>query len=185
MTLSRGSSVHPDAWRKILSEAEASLAVESLRGSPVPGPAPLPSATPPPVSPPPLVGGAVAPAEGAPEAPMSWLAPAAEMTPATWPAPAAPQAARVVRGLSRGPGEGVPSPATPPPGAGASEPAPRAPSAGRARPQEAQGCYERALGELEAGRIPAAMALLRRALALAPGDPEIAGAFGRAMKGGR
>src|SRR5512142_1190587 len=36
ITLSRGGSVHPDAWRKIVSEAESSLAVEALRTAPIP-----------------------------------------------------------------------------------------------------------------------------------------------------
>jgi hypothetical protein len=38
VTLSRGQSAHPDAWKRILTEIEASLAVESL-GTPTPVPA--------------------------------------------------------------------------------------------------------------------------------------------------
>ena len=218
VTLSRGSSVHPDAWRRILSEAESSLAIESLRSAPLPEvappAAPARSMTPPPVSagasapwpaaaaapaapgaapvdpaalagPPPTVGGAPAAAEDDPAE--NWLATAAEMMPATWPAPAAPPAVAAApapsRGVARGIDAGIGWEKTPPP-AGGGEPAASA-SAARGRSGEAQECYRRALVELEAGKMGAAMALLRRALVLAPGDPEIAGALGRAMRGGR
>ncbi len=59
----------------------------------------------------------------------------------------------------------------------------RAPSG--PRPPEAQECFDRARAEFGAGRHSAALALLRRALALAPGDPEIAGAIAAAMFQGR
>lgn len=36
VTLARGASVHPDAWRTLLAELETSLAVEALGGSPLP-----------------------------------------------------------------------------------------------------------------------------------------------------
>jgi hypothetical protein len=172
VTLSRGGSVHPDAWRKILSEAEASLAIESLRGSgpiapaqpsPAPGPPPGTLAAPaaPAVSlePPPAVGGAAVP-EGS-----DWIVPAAEMVPASWP--------------------GAAVPAAPPAPSATPSPASSVPAAGRGRTDGAHQLYQSALRELEAGRIPGAMALLRRALSLAPGDPEIAAALGRAMRGGR
>lgn len=203
VTLSRGASVHPDAWRKILSEAEASLAVESLRNAPLPDVAPPPpppptapavpaqaapplpawgSAVPPAVSPPWLASAASpaipVPPEPARDAPADWLVTAAEMAPTGWPAHGAPAVAPPApRGVERGIDGGV-SWSTPPPLTGGAER--RSPS----RPAEAQGCYDRALAELEAGRRGSAMALLRRALALAPGDPEIAGALARMMKGG-
>jgi cytochrome c-type biogenesis protein CcmH/NrfG len=53
----------------------------------------------------------------------------------------------------------------------------------RSRPREAQECLDLGKGELEAGRASSALAHLRRALQLAPGDSEIAGWIGRALKG--
>jgi hypothetical protein len=48
----------------------------------------------------------------------------------------------------------------------------------RGRSQEAQEAWLQALEALEAGHTVSATALLRRAMALAPGDPEIARKFG-------
>jgi len=146
VTLTRGGSVHPDSWKKILSELEAALALEALgrEASPV-APPPLPAATPPPV-------------RGAARA--------------AWP-PGAPEAddegsgERVLVGLDEM------KPAADFQGAGVGWRQPRA------RSPEAQSCFERALHEIEAGRVSAALALLRRAIALAPGDPEIAKALGQ------
>jgi hypothetical protein len=56
-------------------------------------------------------------------------------------------------------------------------------SAARARSAEAENLLKLGLAEMEAKRPHGALALLRRALSLAPGDPEIATAIGRAMKG--
>ncbi len=244
VTLVRGSSVHPDAWRRILSEAEASLAVESLRSGPVPelgpspsilstlpapprGPAPAWQAPPPAAGAPPQAqpwspSTAAAPvpfvpapawrpppAPGAPDPataaasdedePASWLVPAVEMMPASWPVatPAASPSATpppdpqvTPRGANRGLDEGAAwgTPTAPAPLIGGApwgptaEPAPRpggAPPPPSVRSAEAQGCYDRALAELEAGRVMGATALLRRALALSPGDPEIQGALQR------
>jgi hypothetical protein len=291
VTLSRGGSVHPDAWKKILAEAESSLAVESLVGAEpppaappprappalagsaagtrpamqaVPGPAPsapsraatgvwaaaapmpgparaaVPAATsapgpaawstavapprtgtwpaaPAPVGPagswpavpagaswevaPPAAGWAGtwpdrAPAPTAPPAqaetapiepedqgaPETWLASAAEMMmPTAWSTPqVAPRASE--RSLDGGapwasPAQPAPPPPLGPPGSGSMGAA--MPGA-LARSAEAQGCYERALVELQAGRAVGGTALLRRALALAPGDSEIAGALASA-----
>jgi hypothetical protein len=50
------------------------------------------------------------------------------------------------------------------------------------RSPEADDLLKLALAELEAHRSHGALALLRRALSLAPGDPEIATAIGRAMR---
>jgi Flp pilus assembly protein TadD len=55
--------------------------------------------------------------------------------------------------------------------------------AGRTRSADAQEAFDLGRQELEAGRTKAAMALLRRALQLAPGDAEVASELGRAMKG--
>jgi hypothetical protein len=52
-------------------------------------------------------------------------------------------------------------------------------SAGRGRSAEAQAALDRARSELEHGNVSGATSLLRRALALAPGDAEIADAIGR------
>jgi hypothetical protein len=196
LTLARGASVHPDAWRKILSDAEASLAVEALRRAPVPEVRAAPGArtatpAPKPASgvpgwPAPLPRGAGAPFDPAPASPDApdWLVSAAEMMPASWPAaaPSAPPAApppASPRGQARGQDGRMDWTTTP-------SPAPAAPAAAAAptRAKEAQSCYERALVELQGGRFGGAMALLRRALALAPGDPEIAGALARMMKRG-
>lgn len=49
----------------------------------------------------------------------------------------------------------------------------------RPRPADAQQCLDLARAEIGVGHLNGALALLRRALALAPGDPEIAGALGQ------
>jgi hypothetical protein len=53
----------------------------------------------------------------------------------------------------------------------------------RARSPEAQEYFDLGRAELAAGRGHSAMAHLRRALQLAPGDPEVAAELGRAMTG--
>jgi len=203
VTLTRGASVHPDAWKKALAEAESALAVEALRVSAVPTltprPAPLgPEAV---ARPAPARPGTATPPPARPAAPSPPAAPpaAAAVPPPSWPAPAAPAA--------HAPGDdrpdwlvsaaefvpawpiAAPAPAAPPhaPARAAADDAPWAeppPLTGGfalpsppARSREAQGCYERALTELEAGRLVGAAALLRRALALTPGDAEIAAAL--------
>jgi hypothetical protein len=254
VTLTRGGSVHPDAWKRILSEAESALAVESLRNAPVPdltpsatplppaapGTAPLSPARPapatrpavsqapvptapawppaaltpipvqgawpeprwpgvaaapaawpqtpaPPAHGPPPRAAPIAPAAETPDwaaismppAPVApdagpdqpdWLVPAADLMPA-WPEAApAPLPSVGSRGVGRGIDGGGGWNATPPPLTGGFALRPQ-------RSAEAEGCYQRALAELEAGRLAGATALLRRALALAPGDAEIAGAL--------
>ncbi len=52
-------------------------------------------------------------------------------------------------------------------------------AAGRPRSADAQQCLELARAEMDRGHLNGALALLRRALALAPGDAEIAGVLGR------
>ncbi len=49
----------------------------------------------------------------------------------------------------------------------------------RPRSAEAQAAYDRARAEIEAGNASGALALLRRALHLCPGDPEIGEALGK------
>jgi hypothetical protein len=154
VTLERAHAVHPDAWEKVLAEAEAPRAI-----APPPG------------------AGAVAAAPPRPAAPAPYAATPPPAAPTATPPPAArtptpPPAART---------------ATPAPGlaAGAAQPdfvgagvgwRARAP---RVRSQEAEATFQRAREEVQAGSIGAAIGLLRRALALAPGDPEIALALGQ------
>jgi hypothetical protein len=205
ITLSRGGSVHPDAWRKILSDAESSLAVESMNGPPASGPTPPPAAVrvpePPPAAParappaavarPPSPTAPVVPApveaapaeEGAPDEPADWLVPAADMMPVSWHDPtsqhqqaAAQRPTAEPRGTRRGLDGGASWDATPPPLPAGEE----APPSGRSK--EAQECYERALAELVAGGLATSTALLRRALVLAPGDAEISGALSRVLE---
>jgi hypothetical protein len=103
-------------------------------------------------------------------APEDWLATAAEMMmPGTWSAPPVRSAHAAELGLELSEASAFTPPPVAPDGAPAG-------SAAR-RPAEAQGCYERALVELRAGRVDGGAILLRRALALAPGDAEIAGAL--------
>lgn len=195
VTLSRGASVHPDAWKKVLAEAESSLAVEALRLSPAPDltprPMPLraeavarppparPGMTPPPARPAPSPPAAPPQTEAAapvadPDRP-DWLVSAADFVPpSAWPA-AAPAPAGPPRAPLRAVSEGAPWTDPPPLTGGFALPSPPPPPPSRSR--EAQGCYERALTELEAGRFAGAAALLRRALALTPGDAEIAAAL--------
>ncbi len=172
VTLTRGQAAHPDAWKKILTEVEALLAVESL-GSVAPtlvappeparpDPTPLPVralATPLPRAPTP-VHGVAAP----------WGAPAVDPHPQleladSGPALDPPQP----RGASRAdPGAGFTAPSATP-----------ASPEGMARSVEAQALYDRALGELQAGSVHGAITLLRQALAQAPGDSEIAATLGK------
>jgi hypothetical protein len=89
--------------------------------------------------------------------------------------------------LAGTPGKPPPAPARPAP------PAPGAPGASSAgtgwrggaprRSRDAQECFDLGRAELTAGRASSALAHLRRALQLAPGDAEIAGWIGRALKG--
>jgi len=123
VTLARGHAVHPEAWKKILAEIEASYAIAGLSATEQPTPAPV-------LTMPRRTTGLDMPSP-----------------PRTTPAPAAATA------LS---------------------------SAGGRRSTEAQACLERGLAEMAAGNSNTAMALLRRAAQLAPGDPEVQDAFSRA-----
>lgn len=59
------------------------------------------------------------------------------------------------------------------------------PGPARARSREAEEAWQQALQELAVGHTVSAAALLRRAMALAPGDPEIARTFGELSAGRR
>ncbi len=181
LTFVRGQAVHPDSWKKILTDVEASLAVESMgqdssMAAPVAAPPPTyqraaerPTATPPPV-----------------ERSQRGMARAYE---SGWAAQQAHDPSRVVE-LEHDEGPPLEIAAS---GAGQAwtEPGramtPNADITGagggwrkapRHRSGEAQAVYDRALLELHAGRVNGAIALLRRALALAPGDPDIAAQLG-------
>jgi hypothetical protein len=175
VTLSRSGAVAPDAWRTVLAGAEATLAIESLgralpwtrapRAAPVTAetrvPAPTPGATsgPTPADRSSTIRGwssALVVRGGAPAAAL----------------PASPAPRSATRRLDAGAEGGRARPLAGHDGAGVGW------RSARPRSPEAQGCYERAIGERNSGRIQAAMTLLRRALALAPGDPEIARALG-------
>jgi PilZ domain len=170
VTLSRGHAAHPDAWKRILTEVEASLAVESLGASPpTPLQAPAASETTPmpvrplasPLPPPPL--GAVNPAAS------PWGTPARDPHPALELGEAGPSLE--VGAPTTGYASGRPRDAG---GAGASaQPSPQE------RRAEAKALYDRALKEIDGGSVNGAIALLRKALSLAPGDPDIAATLGK------
>lgn len=165
VTFQRGHAAHPDSWKRILSELEASLAVEAL-GSPGPS---LDSR-----------GGTRGHEPAASPAPGG----AGAAGPAAPPAGAATSAASAAAPSSRGEGEAIEvegwtvetrHPVQ----------APTRPSAGSAwrggrveRSAEAQAALDRAVAEIQGGSVQGAIALLRRALSLAPGDPEIAHLLG-------
>jgi hypothetical protein len=182
VTLARGHAAHPDAWKKILTDVEASLAIaalgtESTLAAPPethvdlagPEPAPGPPAPVRPVAPH-GAGRSAAPGES------PWGTP-----------PRNPD--RMLDLPEGGPALDVAPPTSVPRGAGRSEPGwgnrregiPTEAWRGsaRARSPEAQELYERALRDIQAGNVNGALALLRQAITLAPGDAQIAEALGR------
>lgn len=188
VTLSRGQSAHPDAWKRILTEVEASLAVESL-GTPPPAPVERPRRVPTPVPvralasplPPPPP-----PPAGANPAASPWGTPSRSPLAATWAtAEVEPTAATPAleleaspaqpRGAARAhPGAGWTTPGHPTARSGAGWR-----NAAQERGPEAQAKYVEALAEIENGNVTGAIALLREALAHSPGDAEIAAALGK------
>jgi len=215
VTLQRGQSVHPESWKQILTDIEASLAVELLGQAGSGIAAPIATRTPPPPPPraPPRPRRAapappVPPRSGrAPPSPgAGWQAgqaydptPVVELQhddgpPLEIAAPAHPRGPprSVMRGLDRGSDWGESS------GRSRSEaraeraasretpretprdtPTPRDTATPRDTPRprrsgEVQAAYDRALERVRAGNKKGAVALLRLALSLAPGDREIA-----------
>jgi PilZ domain len=183
VTLARGQAAHPEAWKKILTEVEASLAVESLDG-PLPTPPPAPPRAEPVPTPMPVRR----PASPLPPPPGAF-----GQNPAASPWGTAARDPHPSLELDEaGPPLDVSAP-TPPRGAGRSASAagwgtPQAPEARRAggwgepaheRGPEAQALYERALLEIEAGHVNGAIALLRKALTHSPHDPEISATLGK------
>jgi hypothetical protein len=176
LVLARGAAVLPAAWKQILAELEATLAVEELeRSSPRAPPPPRiepapPARTPPPPArtpPPTRESPAVyAPVHGAPTP----LPP-----PTAGPVPARESRAST-RAIDSGGswGAGGQDAKHDFQGAGVgwrSQPRPRGPDADR--------LFQQATIEAEAGKVDAAIGMLRQALHLAPGDPEIAALLGR------
>jgi len=102
------------------------------------------------------------------QTPRPWIPPKVDSvlrTAAARPAPAAAAAAYASQSAAQAP---APRPA---------EAAP--PALARARPAEAQECFDRAVSAVSSGEISGAIALLRRALALSPRDPEVAALLGQ------
>lgn len=158
VTVARGAAAHPEAWRAVMAELDASFVVDVAPPREVGG---FEFQTPPPL---PRV---VLPAP--PVEPID-LPPLEEASPSTAAAPLPPPL----------PPTAAQAPAAPP---GAATAGTGWRGAGRSRSADAQEAFDLGQQELEAGRSKAAMALLRRALQLAPGDAEVAAALGRAMKG--
>lgn len=165
VTVSRGAAVHPESWRAVMVELGVQFVIEPLPSREVPG---FGTVTPPPV----WRQAAVEPIDLPPLEPSPLEPPPAPPPPAPAVAAAPPPASPPPEPASMPP---------PPPGAASAGTGWR--GVGRARSAEAQEAFDLGRQELEAGRSKAALALLRRALQLAPGDAEVATALGRAMKG--
>lgn len=193
VTLSRGQSAHPEAWKKVLTEVEASLAVESLGTASATPPAPAPARERPLPTPMPFrpLGSPLPPP---PRPPFASTNPAAS----PWGTPARDPHPSLDLG-DPGPALEVAAP-TPPRGAGRAQPgagwaAPRPQEPGSAgagwrqpaheRGPRAQALYEQALAEIDGGNVNGAIVLLRSALAEAPGDAEIAATLGKVAFSGR
>jgi hypothetical protein len=174
VTFQRGQAVHPETWTPILHEIEASLAVESMRVTETPQPslravsAPAPRPQPPP---------APTPRPAAAQQPVRPLV--NRDVPSS-------SGERVELDLDRAGRFAVRREAAFDRPAWASperdgQAGPRSAGGLRdaGRPPEAQAAYDHALQELEAANFDGAVALLRQALALAPGDPEISARLGR------
>ncbi len=175
VTFQRGHAVHPDSWKKILTDVEASLAIEAMGKSESKVVAPPVPFTP------------VRPERPAPRAPVHAPDQAgADPAQAGW--PAAPHDPTRVVELAEDSGTPL-ALGTPVPGHAWNPSRVTAPGdfsgagvgwrAARSRSAEAQAAFDSALEELRGGSTHAAIAFLRRALQLAPGDPEIAAQLGK------
>jgi hypothetical protein len=163
VTVNRGAASHPSAWKKVMAELGAEFVHDVPRATRAP-----------PLLERPAVRGTASlrtDADGALEFDLESSAP-----PPPRPPPPAPHAVAPVTAAS--------APVAEPGGATGG------PTAGtgwrgeaRTRSREAQECLDLGRGESVAGRTQSAMAHLRRALQLAPGDAEIAAELGRAMTG--
>jgi hypothetical protein len=172
VTVARGAAAHPESWRTVMADLGASFFVEAPREIPVT------SYTPPPWVPVPL-GPSAAVVQAIELAAAEVTDPIGEVA-----GPAAPPAAPVPPSLPplQGAPPGMPPPLyAAPPGAATAGTGWR--GSARTRSADAQEAFELGQQELAEGRTKAAMALLRRALQLAPGDAEVAAELGKAMKG--
>ncbi len=195
VTLSRGQAVHPDTWKQILTEVESSLAIESLSrmGEPLTTPPPMPRVAP---VPPPPVAAFVPPPAASPAAPLEARHRGKTSAPPPWSSGAVQNPGRMIEL----PDDGEPplelatlprhdssttlhalDAAWLPAGSARSDDASgggRGTSA-RARSPDAQAAYDGARSEIAAGNFVGGLALLRRALRLSPGDPEISAELGK------
>jgi hypothetical protein len=155
LTISRGAAAHPEAWKKLMAQYDASFVVEQA--------APSPARWEPPREPSARGENAAMRAVDLGRAPAA--TPAASFPAAEPPPPLPPL-----------------EPSSPPP-SGAASAGTGWRGAARARTREAQECLDLGRQELQAGRVSSALAHLRRGLTMAPGDAEIAAELGRAMRG--
>jgi hypothetical protein len=165
VTLQRGQAVHPDCWRKILTELEASLAVESLGTGGVAAPLePAAATTELPVATPASMQ-AYDPTHvielQEDDGPPLEIGVVTDGSPPSRNAPYGPGVPRDRYGA----------------GVGWRRPAKRS--------ADAQVALDRGLTEIAAGDVNAGITFLRIALTLAPGDPEIARQLGKVAFGGR
>jgi hypothetical protein len=164
LTLSLGEAAPAWRWKAVLAEMEA-RPVAQVIGLP---PRARDTGTPRPWIPPRLEAlvAAVGPAGASGANPRA--APAAVATYAAHASPGpSPQA------QPAGPSAGARAPAAER-GVAPADGRSGAPSSSVRRPAEAQLCFDRAVAAVSSGQISAAIALLRRALALSPRDPEVA-----------
>jgi hypothetical protein len=163
VTVSRGAAAHPEAWKKLMAEYQATFVVEQA------------SAPPRPTSPPRREGSARA-EQAALRAVEIGRVPEREAPTAATPPPLPPPPPRADAAVASPTQEAAPS--------GSATAGTGWRGAGRARGREAQEALDLGRQELGAARVSSALAHLRRALTLAPGDPEIAAELGKAMRGG-
>jgi hypothetical protein len=170
VTVSRSAAVHTAAWKKVMEDLEVDFVVEAtraIRTSPF-----LEAVAPTPARPVKSVQRFDEPLDldidprlipAPPPEPLPFATPEAP-APAAW-APIAPGTARKVASK---------------PGASTAGTGWRGTT--RSRSPQAQECLDNGRTELAAGNSHSALAHLRRALQLSPGDAEIAGEIGRAIK---
>ncbi len=171
VTVSGSAAVHPSAWKKVMADLEVDFVLEVARA----------------IRPEPVIERR-ARGPSLPDGPIDM-----ELDPRFTPAPG-PGLMTVPAAPAAPAANGRPPTSFPTPGPMAAvqpAPPPGSSTAGtgwrgdvRLRSREAQECFDIGRAELAAGRGSSAMAHLRRALQLAPGDAEIAATIGRAMAGG-
>ena len=164
VTVNRGAASHPADWKKVMAELAAEFVQEAPRTTRAP-----------PILERPAVRGTAPLRTDADGALEFDLGPSAMPPPIPPTAPEPPRVAPVAAAVP------------PVPDAGGATGGPTAGTGwrggARTRSPDAQECLDLGRVELEAGRTHSAMAHLRRALQLAPGDAEVAAELGRAMTG--